>query len=396
VTPMGSGLPDWAVWGSDPTRPAWTVGIEEEVMLVEPGTWALAHRIDDLLPELSPALAASVSAETHACTLELASDVHASVRNAVHELLELRKALADELGRLDLRAAVAGTHPFARGEDTEVSGGARYQVLHDGLRELARREPTFALHVHVGVPDSQLAIAAADRLRAHLPLVLALSANSPYWRGRDSGMASVRTPLFQAFPRAGIPRRFGSYESYAEAVDVMLRADAFPEPTFIWWDVRLQPRFGTIEVRIADAQTRVAEVAGLAALIQSLVRLEATEGWVSEELVAAQEVIEENRFLAARDGIEARLINVRIDERVPAREQLELLLAACAPHAEALGCAAELEEARALAAAPGARRQREAVRQVGQRQLVAALAGAFLDPGPAGTAALAAAGGGEA
>jgi carboxylate-amine ligase len=393
---MGSGLPDWAVWGSDPTRPAWTVGIEEEVMLVEPGTWALAHRIDDLLPELSPALAASVSAETHACTLELASDVHASVRNAVHELLELRKALADELGRLDLRAAVAGTHPFARGEDTEVSGGARYQVLHDGLRELARREPTFALHVHVGVPDSQLAIAAADRLRAHLPLVLALSANSPYWRGRDSGMASVRTPLFQAFPRAGIPRRFGSYESYAEAVDVMLRADAFPEPTFIWWDVRLQPRFGTIEVRIADAQTRVAEVAGLAALIQSLVRLEATEGWVSEELVAAQEVIEENRFLAARDGIEARLINVRIDERVPAREQLELLLAACAPHAEALGCAAELEEARALAAAPGARRQREAVRQVGQRQLVAALAGAFLDPGPAGTAALAAAGGGEA
>jgi carboxylate-amine ligase len=179
-------------------------------------------------------------------------------------------------------------------------------------------------------------------------------------------------------------------------VDVMLRADAFPEPTFIWWDVRLQPRFGTIEVRIADAQTRVAEVAGLAALIQSLVRLEATEGWVSEELVAAQEVIEENRFLAARDGIEARLINVRIDERVPAREQLELLLAACAPHAEALGCAAELEEARALAAAPGARRQREAVRQVGQRQLVAALAGAFLDPGPAGTAALAAAGGGEA
>jgi carboxylate-amine ligase len=389
---MESRLPDWAEWSSDPARAAWTVGVEEEVMLVEPGTWALAHRIDDLLPELSPTLATSVSAETHACTLELASGVHSGVRNAVHELLALRTALSDELDPLDLRAAVAGTHPFARGEDTVVSGGARYQVLHDGLRELARREPTFALHVHVGVTDPELAISAADRMRAHLPLILALSANSPYWRGRDSGMASVRTPLFQAFPRAGIPRRFGSYEKYAEAVDVMLRVDAFPEPTFIWWDVRLQPRLGTIEVRIADAQTRVAEVAGLTALIQSLVRLEATERWVSEELVAAQEVIEENRFLAARDGIEASLIDVTSDERVPAREQLEMLLAACAPHADDLGCRTELEEVRALADSPGARRQRDAVREAGQRQLVAALAGAFLDAGPAGPAAVAAAG----
>ncbi len=365
-------------------------------MLLEPGSWALAHRIDGLLPELSPALAVSVSAETHACTLELASGVHAGVRNAVQELLALRTALADELTRLELRAAVAGTHPFARGEDTEVSGGARYQVLHDGLRELARREPTFALHVHVGVPDPELAIAAADRMRAHLPLILALSANSPYWRGRDSGMASVRTPLFQAFPRAGIPRRFGSYETYAEAVDVMLRADAFPEPTFIWWDVRLQPSLGTVEVRVADAQTRVSEVAGLMALIQSLVRLEATERYVSEELVAAQEVLEENRFLAARDGIDARLIDVGSEERVPAREQLDALLEACAPHADALGCRAELEEVRALADSPGARRQRDAVREAGQRQLVGALAEAFLDAGPAGTAALAVAGGGEA
>ena len=365
-------------------------------MLLEPGSWALAHRIDDLLPELSPALAVSVSAETHACTLELASGVHAGVRKAVQELLALRTALADELTRLELRAAVAGTHPFARGEDTEVSGGARYQVLHDGLRELARREPTFALHVHVGVPHPELAIAAADRMRAHLPLILALSANSPYWRGRDSGMASVRTPLFQAFPRAGIPRRFGSYETYAEAVDVMLRADAFPEPTFIWWDVRLQPSLGTVEVRVADAQTRVSEVAGLMALIQSLVRLEATERYVAEELVAAQEVLEENRFLAARDGIDARLIDVGSEERVPAREQLDALLEACAPHADALGCRAELEEVRALADSPGARRQRDAVREAGQRQLVGALAEAFLDAGPGGTAALAVAGGEEA
>ena len=389
---MDRELPDWAEWNHDPERPAWTVGIEEEVMLVEPENWALAHRIDDLLPELSPTLAASVSAETHACTLELATGVHTGVREAAQELLALRNALAGELGRLDLRAAVAGTHPFARGEDTEVSGGARYQVLHDGLRELARREPTFALHVHVGVPHSELAIAAADRMRAQLPLILALSANSPYWRGRDSGMASVRTPLFQAFPRAGIPRRFGSYERYAEAVDVMLRADAFPEPTFIWWDVRLQPRFGTIEVRIADAQTRVAEVASIAALIQALVRLEATEGHAPEELVRAQEVIEENRFIAARDGMDAHLIDVESDERLPAAGQLDELLSVCGPHADALGCRAELDGVSALAASPGARRQRDIVRAAGQRRLVAELADAFLSAGQAGATATAVAG----
>jgi glutamate---cysteine ligase / carboxylate-amine ligase len=384
---------DWARWNADPARPAWTVGIEEEVMLLDPGSWALAHRIDDVLPELSPALAGSVSAETHACTLELATGVRVGVGAAVSELFALRTALADELGRLGLRAAVAGTHPFARGEDTQVSGSARYQVLHEGLRELARREPTFALHVHVGVPDAELAIRAADRLRAHLPLILALSANSPYWRGRDSGMASVRIPLFQAFPRSGIPRRFGSYAAYVEAVDVMLRADAIPEPTFIWWDVRLQPRLGTVEVRVADAQTTVAEVAGLAALIQALVRMDATEGYAHEEQVAAQEVLDENRFLAARDGMDAHLIDARTAERVPAREQLATLLAACGPHADDLGCRAELSGVPTLARNPGARRQRDAARAHGQAGLVAALAAVFLDAGPVGATARAIAGG---
>ena len=252
---MSQPLPEWANWAVDPARPAWTVGIEEEVMLVEPETWALAQRIDSLLPELSPGLAAHVSAETHACTLELATGIHNTIRSATAELYRLRSALAMELKAIGLRAAVAGTHPLALGHEIEVSGGARYQLLHEGLRMLARREPTFALHVHVGVPTPELAIRAADRLRGHLPLILALSANSPFWGGRDSGMASARTPLFQAFPRSGVPRRAGSYAVYVERLDALLRAGAFPEPTFVWWDVRLQPRFGTVEVRIADAQT---------------------------------------------------------------------------------------------------------------------------------------------
>jgi carboxylate-amine ligase len=379
--------PEWAEWEADPGRPAWTVGLEEEVMLLDPDGWTLAFRLEDLLPVLSAGLTAKVSAETHACTLELATGIHTSVRAAVRELLALRTKLADELTPQGLHAGAAGTHPFAQGEDTEVSGSARYQVVYEKMRELARREPTFALHVHVGVPDPELAILAADRLRAHLPLILAVSGNSPYWRGRDSGMASFRTPLFQGFPRSGIPRRFGSYGAYIEAVDVLLRANAFPEPTFIWWDVRVQPRFGTVEVRIADAQTTVPETAPIAALIQALVRLEATEGHAPPSLVSAQEVLEENRFIAARDGMDARLIDVPTASQVPVREQLEQLLAACEPHADDLGSRAELDELRTLMQAPGAVRQRATVGELGLTGLVGWLASSFLEDSGVGTAA---------
>jgi glutamate---cysteine ligase / carboxylate-amine ligase len=230
------------------------------------------------------------------------------------------------------------------------------------------------------VPLPELAIAAADRIRAQLPLILALSANSPFWRGRDSGMASVRTPLFQAFPRSGIPRRFGSYPAYVEAIDVLLRADAFPEPTFIWWDVRLQPRFGTIEVRIADAQTTVSDVAAVASLIQVLVRLEATERFAADELIDAPEVLEENRFLAARDGMEANLIDPLRAGKVAARHVLEQVVEAGLPHAKDLGCAAELAAVPGLGGLPGAARQRAIAEERGLEAMVAELSERFLEP----------------
>jgi carboxylate-amine ligase len=371
-------LPEWARWNADPARPAWTVGLEEEVMLLDPEDWTLAHRIEDLLPALSPELAGHVAAETHACTLELFTGVHRTVAEACAELLALRQELDEQLRPLGLRAAVAGTHPMAASEETRVSGGARYQVLERGLRDLARREPTFALHVHVGVPLPELAVAAFDRIRAHLPLILALSANSPFWRGRDSGLASFRTPLFQAFPRAGIPRRFGSYARYVESIDLLLRADAFPEPTFIWWDVRLQPRLGTVEVRIADAQTTVAEVAAIAALVQTLVRLEATEPLAPDALLDAPEVLEENRFLASRDGVSARLIDPVNDVRVPVERSLADLLGRARSHARDLECGPELASLAALAEMPGALRQLELARERGLPAMIAELSSLFL------------------
>jgi carboxylate-amine ligase len=373
-------LPDWARWNARPEQPPWTVGIEEEVMLLDPDSWRLAHRIDDVLPALPPELASHVGAETHACTLELATGVHTTVGSACAELLELRGALEDGLAPLGLRAGVAGTHPAPGAERTQVSGGARYQQLERGLRDLARREPTFALHVHVGVALPELALAAADRLRAHLPLILALSVNSPFWRGRDSGMASVRTPLFQAFPRSGIPRRFNSYSEYAESIDVLLRADAIPEPTFVWWDVRLQPRFGTVEVRVADAQTTVGEVAALAALIQVLVRLEATERLAPEALLDTPELLNENRFLASRDGMKAELIDTGPVPRRPVARLLDEAIAAGEPHARELGCGDELAGAAELGRFPGADRQRALASEKGFRATVAQLSDLFLDP----------------
>ena len=173
------------------------------------------------------------------------------------------------------------------------------------MRELARREPTFALHVHVGIADPETAIRVANRMRVHLPLLLALSANSPFWQGRDTGLASARTPLFQAFPRVGIPRAFDAYEEYVESVDMLIRCEAVPEPTFLWWDVRPQPRFGTVEVRIMDAQTSSAKRR------RSPRSSSASSGSRSRrarpcERSMPQEVIAENRFLAARDGMDAR------------------------------------------------------------------------------------------
>ena len=268
-----------------------------------------AWRSEDVLRALPEHLVEHTRGETHGLALELATDPHATVGEAAAQLRHLRAGLASTVRGLGLRAAVAGTHPLVRAEDVQVSPGARYQYLHSSLRELARREPTFALHVHVAVPDPELAVRAYNGMRAHIPVLLALAANSPFTRGRDSGLASARTPVFQAFPRTGIPREFATYADYAEAVDILIRCGAIPEPTFIWWDVRLQPKLGTLEVRVMDAQTRIRDTAALAALVQCLVRIEALDGMAEPELVHADEVLDENRFLAARDGIDAQLLD---------------------------------------------------------------------------------------
>jgi carboxylate-amine ligase len=333
------------------------VGVEEEVMLLVPPKWSLAYRADAVVRGLSGALATHTGTETHGSALELRTDPHQTVGGAIAQLEHLRDALGGQLDAIGLRAAVAGLHPFATWRETKISERERYRVLYASMRELARREPTFALHVHVAVPGPEQAVLVANRMRSHLPLLLALSANSPFWQGRETGLASARTSVFGAFPRVGPPRVFRDYGDYVRTVDTLLRHDAFPDPTHLWWDVRLQPRFATVEVRIMDAQSTVADAAALTALVQCLVRMEAEADSDRASVGELPEVLSENRFLAARDGAGAELIDAQRGCRVPVGELLESVLDRCGSHAEDLGCVAELEWTRRLAADPGSARQ---------------------------------------
>lgn len=369
-------LPSWACW-ADHDR-SLTVGVEEEVMLLDPVSWSLAQAIDELMPRLPSSAVDRVRPETHAAAAELGTGVHETVAGAIAEMRALRGLLHDTLASIELSVASAGTHPFAIWRETTLSKGERYQLVYGTMRELAKREPTFALHIHVGVAGPEEAILAVNRLRGHLPLLLALSANSPFWQGRDSGLASARTPVFQAFPRVGIPRRFADYDEWVRAVDLLVRVDAFPEPTFLWWDVRPQPRFGTVEVRIMDAQTSLARTASLTALVQCLVALELDTGY-GDERAASPEVLVENRFFAARDGVGAELIDPVAERRVPVAEMARALLEACAPHARELHCEQELAGIlEILAGRSDADQLRIAERPEGLTGLVASLAAAFL------------------
>jgi carboxylate-amine ligase len=366
-----------AAWSEFKPSRWYSVGLEEELMLLDPADdWVLAQRIDDVLPALSPELAPHVTAETQNSVLELATGPHGAVDDATREASELRAGLVSALGTLDLRPAGAGTHPSALWHDTGISSGERHQQVYGSMRELTRREPTFGLHVHVGVGECEAAITLHNRMRAHLPLLLALSANSPYWQGRDTGLASARTPIFQAFPRVGIPRAFHSYEDYVETVDLLIRCEAFPEPTYLWWDVRPQPKFGTVEVRIMDVQTTSSATRGLLALVQSIARLELEEGYHVDRLAGTPEVLTENRFVASRDGMEARLIDPVTETRIPARTAIATLIDAARPHAEALGCADALESVTELARENGAARQR---RTFGRLRALSALVASLAD-----------------
>jgi carboxylate-amine ligase len=224
-----------------------------------------------------------------------------------------------------------------------VTEKERYEELVEALRWTVEQQLIFGLHVHVGLASAEQAVCVANALRTWLPELLAASANSPFWHGRDTGLASTRSKVFDAMPRSGIPPAFRSFEEFERLVERGVRAKSFEDYTFIWWDLRPHPRLGTIEVRICDAQTRLESVAAIVALVQSLAAALA-ERYDREGSLPTQPrtLIEENKWRAARSGLDATLVDLERDEERPAREALRALAELAGPAARRLGCAEEL------------------------------------------------------
>ena len=337
---------------------AFSVGIEEEFQIVNESSLELVSRFDEVAEAAGED--SRIKPELLQSTVEVATHVAANVGAAIEEASGLRerlRAAADDHGTLIVGA---GTHPFSRYQDQEVTDESRYRELIEAMQWVAERELIFGLHVHVGLSDPQTAIAVANGLRTWLPELLALSANSPFWHGRDTGLASTRIKVFDPFPRSGMPPAFSSWEEFELLVERGVTTNSFPDYTYIWWDLRPHPKLGTIEVRICDAQTRLANVSGLVALVQSLVAALADrferDGHVPSQ---PRPLIEENKWRAARYGLDAELIWLEQDEERPARDALGALVELARPAARRLGCSAELDEVeRICARGTGADEQR--------------------------------------
>ncbi|MGO9490025.1 MAG: YbdK family carboxylate-amine ligase [Solirubrobacteraceae bacterium] len=377
-------FPTWARWNGGSGR-RYTLGVEEEAMLLDSANMQLRQCGDAVYSRLPGSMCEHTGLETHAAVLELRTGVYSVVAEAVDGLAALRTQLAATLAELGLCGACSGTYPLASTQETRISDAPRYRSLAESLRTLARRSVTMALHVHIGVPDPDDAVRLLNGLRETIPVLLALSANSPLCEGRDTGFASGRTAIFQAFPRTGTPRTFADYAEYVGAIDPLIGSGAIPDPSFLWWDVRLQPALGTVEVRVMDAQTDLEDTAALVALVQALAHMLLEEGPIAPS--GPPEVLAENRFLAARDGVGAQLIDPRTGRLEPVGALTASTLASCRAHAEELGCAGELDLVGRLVVSNGAERQRRRLHKSGMPAVVAMLAEQFAALEPVGVLA---------
>src|ERR1700676_2364062 len=251
------------------TGPPFTIGIEEELMILDAESLELVNAIESLL-ESAPA--GEIKPELMESVLEVSTEPCRNTVEAGGQLRALRKQVSQTAAEKKLAIGSAGTHPFAMWEDQRIVARPRYRDLISALRFVARQELIFGMHVHVGVDDPDKAIHVANRRRVHVPILLALSANSQFWRGDATGLASTRTPIFRAFPRVGIPPTYKSWEDYERRIEFMIEARVIEDYTYLWHDVRPHPNFGTVEVRVMDSQTHVEHTLGLAALVQALVR----------------------------------------------------------------------------------------------------------------------------
>jgi glutamate---cysteine ligase / carboxylate-amine ligase len=357
-----------------------TVGLEEEALLLDPGTLDLVPRAEAVLaraegdPRLKPELPAS--------QLEVVTPPAATVREAVAALGAGRRALAAAASGL-ARPAAAAAHPFAAPLG-ELNAAPRYAALQAEYGDIARGELVGSLQVHVAVGDAARALAVHNALRGHLPEIAALAAAAPFHDGRDTGLASIRPKLAERLPRQGLPPAIPSWEAFAETLRWGRASGALPEPMQWWWELRPHTRFGTLELRVPDAQRTLAEAAAVAAFAHALV------GWLAERHDAGEALgaaatwrIAENRWSACRHGVEGTLADLATGTRRRTRDVLAERLEQLDPVAARLGCAAELQSARALVEVNGALAARRVAAAGGPRAVAAWLADGYLAGIPA-------------
>jgi carboxylate-amine ligase len=329
-----------------------TLGVEEEYMLLDPESFDLVQHIEMVLDAIQgDELASRLNAELMQSVLEIATPVCRTAGDVMRELETLRGYVRDVARGQGLRVGSAGTHPFSLFERQRITAKDRYHALIDQLQYVARRELIFGMHIHVAVDDPDKAIQVVNGLLPHLAPLLALSASSPFWRGEPTGLASSRQIVFSAFPRSGPPPRFRDYEDYASVVGQLERTGCIADYTHIWWDIRPHPKWGTVEVRVCDAVTRLDDAVAIAAYCQALVKQLSERYDAGEEIPTYHRILtSENKWLAARYGLDAPVMDLATGSRirVPLAKLVRRTLRDLEPHARELGSERELEGVAAL------------------------------------------------
>ncbi len=330
----------------------YTLGVEEEYMLLDPETWDLVQHIDSVLAAVGEGEHSDrLHAELMQSVLEVTTPVCHTAAEVGTALSQLRGYVADVAREQGCRFGSAGTHPFSLFERQRITARDRYRQLVDQLQYIARRELIFGMHMHVAVDDPEKVIQVMNGLLLHLPQMLALSASSPFWRGEPTGLSSSRQMVFAAFPRSGPPPRFKDYADYAEVVGQLERTGCIADYTHIWWDIRPHPRLGTIEMRVCDAVTRLEDVVAIAAFFQAIVKMYCEEFEAGREIPSWHRMLTtENKWLAARYGLEAPIMDLATGRRnrVPVAQLVRRTLRDVEPHARELGSERELEGIREI------------------------------------------------
>jgi glutamate---cysteine ligase / carboxylate-amine ligase len=338
----GGSVLDHAFGKSDP----FTLGAEEEYMLLDAETFDLVQHIDTVLAAVSGhELEPRINAELMQSVLEVATPVCRTPSDVERQLRSLRAYVGEIARDRGMRVGSAGTHPFSLFERQRITAKDRYRAMVDRMQYIARRELIFGLHVHVAVDDPEKAIQIVNGLIGHLAEFVGLSANSPFWRGEPTGLHSSRHMVYAALPRSGPPPRFRSYEDYAEVVGQLERTGCIADYTHIWWDIRLHPRLGTIEIRICDGVTQLEDVTAITALCQALVKHYSDRFEAGQEIQSYHRILTtENKWLAARYGIEAPVMDLVTGRRnrVPLAQIIRRTVKVAEPHARELGSEREL------------------------------------------------------